>query len=711
VRPLRITHHLLRVSHFGLGISAHDVLPSDMDYEVVKPVLLKRSTRTIFLILALCISRPVFAGAAWQAGGVASCTVPGTQETPSVLSLGHDGAIVVWADDRGNDYDIYAQKLDTTGRPLWTAGGVKVCGGGYDQEFPLLVSDGAGGAIVVWQDSRAGDDGTDIYAQRIDLNGNALWQADGVPLCSHLTDLLTTPPSAYAHVVVSDGAGGAIVAWRDTRNSPVLGATEIYAQRVNGAGLAQWTPNGVPVVAFGGQNPWVNTSVVIAPDGSNGAVIAWQDGRNSSTTKCDLYAQRISASGAPMWTSNGVVVCNASGDQAFYSDIVDMSGGSTSLVWEDKRNGTDYDIYAQKLSSDGVPQWTVNGNPVAQNSGDQRTPRAVSDGSGGVVVAWSDSRTNPAAPDIYAQRLNSTGDIQWGASGKPVATAPGWQGRVRMVPSTSGTMMTWMDNRQDPSGVTLYYDIYAQLIDSSGCPHWQADGVPVTASTGTQRLQNVAADGAGGLYTVWEDNRNAGDWDVFGQRVLPTGPIPVENTAVAKTYADLSCITLGPKVVTGVFADCFYIEEPERYSGIKVLPASSVNVGDAVTVTGVLETTCERAIRATSVVNATTGAVPNPLGIIISRLGGSASGFIPAAGGVIGLNNVGLLVRMAGAVVDKGALPTTYFTVSDGTTSVRVLGSTTSSIGDFVCVTGICSCDSGQTRVLLRTSADVQVVK
>lgn len=39
-----------------------------------------------------------------------------------------------------------------------------------DQTEPTIVSDGSGGAIIVWTDYRAGTY-SDIYAQRIDANG------------------------------------------------------------------------------------------------------------------------------------------------------------------------------------------------------------------------------------------------------------------------------------------------------------------------------------------------------------------------------------------------------------------------------------------------------------------------------------------------------------------------------------------------------------
>jgi hypothetical protein len=42
--------------------------------------------------------------------------------------------------------------------------------------------DGSGGAFITWQDSRSGM--TDIYSQRVDSSGVALWTADGIAICT-----------------------------------------------------------------------------------------------------------------------------------------------------------------------------------------------------------------------------------------------------------------------------------------------------------------------------------------------------------------------------------------------------------------------------------------------------------------------------------------------------------------------------------------------
>src|SRR5207244_4753616 len=64
----------------------------------------------------------------------------------------------------------------------WTPNGVAICSAVGDQDRPYLVGDGAGGAIIVWYDRRAGD--YDIYAQSVDAEGTPRWTPQGVAICS-----------------------------------------------------------------------------------------------------------------------------------------------------------------------------------------------------------------------------------------------------------------------------------------------------------------------------------------------------------------------------------------------------------------------------------------------------------------------------------------------------------------------------------------------
>jgi hypothetical protein len=130
---------------------------------------------------------------------------------------------------------VRMQRLNADGVRLWGADGVSIADSASSSASSVLVSDARGGAIVVWaQDSiRNGDNANSkIFAQRVDADGNKLWPDAGVVLCS-------APLRKYYPAIVSDGEGGAIVAWQDRRNTgngPFV--NDIYATRINQYGTA-----------------------------------------------------------------------------------------------------------------------------------------------------------------------------------------------------------------------------------------------------------------------------------------------------------------------------------------------------------------------------------------------------------------------------------------------------------------------------------------
>jgi hypothetical protein len=152
------------------------------------------------------------------------CTAAQSQYDPVIVSDGAGGAVVAWADNRGPSGDIYAQRVDADGDTLWLGDGVPLCTATGGQGGASIVSDDEGSAIVAWQDNR-GPGGFNIYVQRVDAAGNTLWAEDGVALCIATGDQ-QSPTLTLA------GAGSAIVTWQDQRG----GYSDIYAQRVTRLG-------------------------------------------------------------------------------------------------------------------------------------------------------------------------------------------------------------------------------------------------------------------------------------------------------------------------------------------------------------------------------------------------------------------------------------------------------------------------------------------
>lgn len=299
----------------------------------------------------------------------------------------------------------------------------------------------------------------------------ASWQENGNPIC-------TASPHTWGQAITSDGSGGAIIAWDDSRR----GNSDVYAQRVGSSGGVSWTVDGIAICVADS----TQFSARIASDGSGGAIITWLDKRGGNY---DIYAQRVSASGSLLWPAGGVAVCTAASSQNYLRVVSDGSGGAI-ITWEDERSGVSQ-VYVQRVSASGSMLWTGNGVLVSARVSGKIWPDIASDGLGGAIIAWCDYLT-PGGYDIYAQRVNTSGNVMWGADGVAICTAPAGQGHPEMTSDgAGGAIIAWGDYRTNP-----FSDIYAQRVDGSGNVKWMTDGVVVSEMGTASEAYQITSDGA-----------------------------------------------------------------------------------------------------------------------------------------------------------------------------------------------------------------------
>jgi len=204
--------------------------------------------------------------------------------------------------------------------------------------------------------------------------------------------------------IISDGLGGVIITWQDRRSGG--GNYDVYTQRVNSAGVAQWTANGIAVsTAVNSQ-----TSPKITTDGSGGAIITWKDFRNGAFNA--IYAQRVNSAGVVQWTADGLAIATAVNSQDYPTIVSDDSGGAI-IAWSDYRSGAQLDIYAQRINSAGVVQWTTAGVAISTEANHQDIPAIVSDGSGGAIITWQEpARCSGLPPESPSQPERTIKTIQ-----------------------------------------------------------------------------------------------------------------------------------------------------------------------------------------------------------------------------------------------------------------------------------------------------------
>ena len=327
----------------------------------------------------------------WPENGLAVCTAFGTQDGPQVVPDLAGGAIFIWMDYRGGQYDLYAQRVAGNGDTLWAANGMPIDTSIGDQQVPEVVPDGSGGAIIVWTDGRNGDG--DIYAQRIDVDGNLLWGPDAIPVC--IEPGYPTNPR-----VVATSDGGVCVAWGDNRNI----YPEVYAQKIDQNGQVLWQDGGMLVCG----EAWNKNAAQLAEDGAGGAIVVWYDERNSP----EVYAQRVASDGTAAWAENGVRVFAGYGDDD-PCIMPDGAGGAfvaQDIYWDEEEPN---DIFIQRLDHDGNLLWGPKGSAVCVAGSNQYRPALAPDGRGGAIVAWEDYRTGTGSSDIYCQRVGPSS--LWGS--------------------------------------------------------------------------------------------------------------------------------------------------------------------------------------------------------------------------------------------------------------------------------------------------------
>lgn len=446
----------------------------------------------IVAVFALLIAVGV-AHADWPGSpfvNVPVCAAPGAAGFRRASDDGLGGLLVAWTDTRSDSADIYVQRMTAAGTPSWSVNGVRVCGAMNDQDQADVISDGAGGAIVVWRDMRGGPTG-DLYAQRVLASGAMAWAADGVEVCVAANEQANP-------ILIADGFGGAIVIWEDNR-----AGVAIYAQRLRFDGQTVWSTDGVRLSSSSAPQ----FEPVACSDGAGGALVVWEE---QSAGGYDVSAQSIDANGFTSWGANGVTVCSAADDQVHAQVVSDGLGGAV-VVWEDYRAGAP-DLWAQRLSLFGLARFATNGVPVCTVTGDQRWPKITSDGATGAIITWQDERLGES--DIYAQRLSgTTGERLWTVSGVIVANAAS----VQQFPTLTqdglgGAILAWEDARNGTS------DVFAQRLTSAGARRWAANGIAVSSAAGNQYQPIIAPGQDSVAVIVWADQRTGGS-DLYAQRV------------------------------------------------------------------------------------------------------------------------------------------------------------------------------------------------
>ncbi len=416
-----------------------------------------------------------------------------------------NNVVYTWSDIKSGSRDVYAQMVDPNGNCPWGNSPIVIDNKADNQQDPVVVTTSDNCLIFAWVDYSQNSAG-EIYAQKVNASGELFWPTGGVVLCNSLYWENTI-------MAVPDLTGGAFVVWNDKRNP----SRDIYGQHLNSNGTLAWQVNGIQFGDSIGEE-FLNSFM---EDGQGNAVLAYKY-KNPSNNFEDLKVLKVRPEGTFAW--GPTFLCDAANDQNGVTMAPDGNGGFY-FTWEDKRNDTDADIYAQHLDTNGNPTWA---NDLVIYSGQyiQKAPRIIAASNNTAIIVWEDYRLDPdhSTSDLLAQKINLQGEKLWATDGVIVCQENLWQQSTSLVSDENGgCIVVWDDSR---TGDNSTMDVYAQHISSNGTMTWEVNGKAICNLQGTQN-SSIIRKNADKIFVTWADQRDGSVgiynqiMDVNGQFSLP----------------------------------------------------------------------------------------------------------------------------------------------------------------------------------------------
>jgi len=410
--------------------------------------------------------------------------------------------------------------------------------------FNNVIEDGQGNTIVI---GRRG-----LYtAQKVDKNGQIIWDVSRLGMAVVILDSANDGTFGPSYLW-PDGKGGVFIAYDyydflRVITSPervVIYDLDTYVQHLDEKGQRRWGSKGISLSTVKGTNPDfynVGSSRIIALGGDrHGGIIAvweWSDHDANGNEIAGTFIQGVDSSGHLFWEKNGKKVSGFDpvkaiidgGGSVFIASLQNISPGvikssllktniDGQVLWEHPLSTSIDNLISGKIISDatggcyivipheqnsikafwfdsnGNQPWGGNGVFVASNVNRfDFIQDAIIHPDGGLICLWSDLRNG--FRDLFAQYVNNSGQPKWNAMGLAISAAQSGKLDGKVLKSSDADFIyLFSDFRTNAKG------LYTQKLDKNGITRWSSNDVFVSSRTlGGQMI----SDGAGGAIIAW----------------------------------------------------------------------------------------------------------------------------------------------------------------------------------------------------------------
>ncbi|TAN58007.1 MAG: DUF4347 domain-containing protein [Rhodospirillales bacterium] len=435
----------------------------------------------------------------------------------------------------GNNPAMFVQKLASTGTLAWA----KATQSSGAAEAKRTVTDADGNIYVVGSfsgtidfDPGAGvtaltsnEGKSDIFVLKLDSTGALVWAKAMGGTSNDFGNGIAVDEAGNVYVTGYFSGTGDFDPGAGTTTLTSAGVSDVFALKLNSSGALVWAKAMGGTAADQGKDIAVDGSGNVYITGNFDGTADFDPGTGTSTLTSagisDIFVLKLNASGALVWAkamgstssddANAIAV-EGSGNVytiGVFSGTVDFDPGTGTTALTSMGGASD--IFIQKLDSTGTLVWA---KAMGGTNSDTGTGIAL-DGSGNVYTTGSfygtvdfdpgtgtTALTSMGGPDIFVQKLDSTGALIWAKAmggnvidnGYDIAvdgsgnvyTTGSFYGTVDFDPGTGTTALTSAGNT----------DIFVQKLDSTGSLVW----AKAMGGTGNDVGSGIAVTNSGRAY-------------------------------------------------------------------------------------------------------------------------------------------------------------------------------------------------------------------
>lgn len=345
-------------------------------------------------------------------------------------------------------------------------------------------------------------------------------------------------------------------------------------------------------VDYRGDSVWENDVVFpsgsiptrIVPDSNGGVFVLYS--QESPSEGYYIYAQRVNSNGVSQWSGDGIAICTSEGKNYGIDAVSDGVGGFVITWFLDGNMESNYAVYAQRVNSEGTVLWQENGLNIADADAYMKgRPSVVSDGDGTVIITWVSEFFGGTDQHIFSKKINNLGVSLWSVTASLDPNMYSYDYTIYAISDgDNGVVIAWANAE----------GFFMQHLDEDGDRLWTDNGkLVVQAIDQDPGLEcfvgkdNLVRDSHGSFIIGWQDARNdEEEWtfDTYAQKIDKDGTVlwGISGLPISITpHQEQGDLSISIDDSDGVFFTWLdFRDDPEIYTVGKVYMQYITNDGE-----------------------------------------------------------------------------------------------------------------------------------